>query len=101
MDSILEYKPFRSTSPVRKIPSSALLFFLLITLAITWGITGSYIFLPEQTTGLFGALEGAHPLYFLATWGPGIAGLILVLSYGGWHGLRAFLVRLAMWPKVS
>ena len=89
-------------SPVDKrsfqdVPSQALLYFLLLTLAITWGIAGTFIFFPEQAAGLFGELEGAHPLYFVATWGPGLAGFIVVLSYGGWSGVRRFLSRLFLW----
>lgn len=79
------------------VPSAALIPFVLLTLAITWGIAGFYIFLPELAVPLFGALEGAHPLYFLAVWGPGIAGIVVVLAYGGRPGLRAFLLRLRMW----
>ncbi|MEQ8743016.1 CPBP family intramembrane glutamic endopeptidase [Parasphingorhabdus sp.] len=44
-----------------------------------------------------GEISGTHPLYFLATWAPGIAGLILVLAYSGLTGLRAFLSRLLLW----
>ena len=89
----------RSLVPARRIhpgqvPSRALAWFLAITLAITWGIAGSYIFFPDAMAALFGAMEGAHPLYFVATWGPGIAGIVLVLAYGGRTGLRAYLKRL-------
>ncbi len=81
----------------REIPSHALVYFVLLTVAITWGIAGAFIFFPKQATGLFGELEGAHPLYFLATWGPGLAGLILVFAYGGSRGLKRFLSRLFLW----
>jgi membrane protease YdiL (CAAX protease family) len=74
-----------------------LIYFVLLTLAITWGIAGGYIYFPETAAALFGELEGAHPLYFLATWGPGIAGIVIVLAYGGRQGLRAFLGRLVLW----
>ncbi|MGJ8623664.1 MAG: CPBP family glutamic-type intramembrane protease [Yoonia sp.] len=83
--------------PIREVPSHALLYFFLLTFAITWGIAGAYIFFPIQATGLFGELEGAHPLYFIATWGPGLAGFILVLFYGGSGGLSRFLSRLFLW----
>lgn len=79
------------------VPSRALISFVLLTLAITWGIAGFYIYFPERAVALFGEMEGAHPLYFLATWGPGIAGIVTVLIYGGRQGLRAFMSRLFMW----
>lgn len=85
----------------RPVPSQALVSFLLITLAITWGIAGFYIFLPDTAVALFGGLEGAHPLYFVATWGPGIAGILVVLIHGGARGLRAFLSRLFLCPRAA
>ncbi|MEQ8515516.1 MAG: CPBP family intramembrane glutamic endopeptidase, partial [Chromatocurvus sp.] len=78
-------------------PSSALTVFVLATFAITWGIVGSYILLPETATTLFGAISGGHPLYFLATWAPAITGVALVVAYTGLRGLRVFLSRLLMW----
>jgi membrane protease YdiL (CAAX protease family) len=68
-----------------------------MTLAVTWGIAGAYIFLPDLVVPVFGELVGAHPLYFIATWGPGIAGVALVLNYGGRSGLRAFMSRVLWW----
>lgn len=79
------------------VPSSALVLFVLVTFAITWGIVGSYIFVPEAAVALFGEISGAHPLYFLATWAPGIAGVAIVLIHTGRAGLAAFLSRLLLW----
>jgi len=81
----------------RGIPSLAIVFFVLGTFAITWGILGSYILFPETTVSLFGEISSGHPLYFVATWAPAIAGLTLVVLYTGMRGLRAFLSRLLMW----
>jgi membrane protease YdiL (CAAX protease family) len=79
------------------LPSYALLFFALLTFGITWSVIGSYIYFPEQAAATFGEISGSHPLYFLATWAPGIAGILLVLAFGGVRGLRAFLSRLLYW----
>lgn len=87
----------RSSTSTGHVPTFALIYFILITLAVTWGIAGSYIFLPGLMVPIFGELVGAHPLYFLATWGPGIAGIVLVLMYGGKPGLRAFMSRVFLW----
>lgn len=87
----------QGTTRLYSVPPQALVYFVLLTVLITWGIAGFYIFFPEIAAALFGELKGAHPLYFLATWGPGIAGIILVLAYGGRQGLRAFLSRMFLW----
>ncbi|MCB9992135.1 MAG: CPBP family intramembrane metalloprotease [Hyphomicrobiaceae bacterium] len=79
------------------LPSHALIFYVAITFAITWGIGGTFIFLPEWAEATFGQLSGLHPLYFLATWAPAIAGIGLVFAYGGISGLGAFLSRLTLW----
>jgi len=79
------------------VPSSALAVFVLVTFAITWGITGSYIFAPETAASVFGEISGSHPLYFLATWAPAVAGIGVVLIHTGRAGLAAFLSRLLLW----
>jgi membrane protease YdiL (CAAX protease family) len=83
--------------PGHALPSSALVPFALVTFAITWGVIGAYILLPDRTAAAFGQIHGGHPLYFLATWAPAIAGVALVLAHGGVRGLGAFLSRLLLW----
>lgn len=86
-----------SVSSDRALPFRALLSFVLITFAITWGIIGGYILFPEAAAAAFGEMSGTHPLFFMATWAPAIAGLLLVLAHGGFRALRAFLSRLLLW----
>lgn len=71
--------------------------FLLITFAIAWGILALYIFLPAQTTELFGALSGQHPLFFLAVYAPAIAACIIVVRHSGPGGFRLYLSRVLLW----
>lgn len=97
MESQTHSNTLQHTTPTHIVPSRGLIFFALLTLAITWGIAGGYIFFPEQAAAAFGELEGAHPLYFIATWGPGIAGIVLVLIHCGVGGLRAFMSRMFLW----
>ncbi|OOY18754.1 CAAX protease family protein [Thioclava sp. DLFJ5-1] len=81
-------------------PSStarALLAFLALTFAITWGVIGSYIFWPDAMAARFGQISGSHPLFFLATWAPAIAAFTLVVASAGLGGLRGFLLRLLIW----
>lgn len=79
------------------IPTTALPFFAIITFTITWGLTGFYIFFPGEAVSWFGEISGAHPIFFLATWGPAIAGFALVLIYGRLSGLQSFMARLRLW----
>jgi membrane protease YdiL (CAAX protease family) len=83
-------------TPQRAIPSSALLLIVAITFAINWGIVGSFIVFPHHFVAWFGEISGSHPAFFLATWAPAIAAMVLVLSYGGISGLKAFLSRLRL-----
>lgn len=88
---------FVADRPKPILPSYALLFFALLTFGVTWSVIGGYIYFPEQAAATFGEISGSHPLYFLATWAPGIAGILLVLAFGGLRGLRGFLSRLLYW----
>ena len=85
------------TSADVDLPGSVPLPFVLITFAITWGLVGFYIFFPEMAVSAFGAISGAHPVFFLATWGPAIAAFVLIALHAGWAGLRRFLSRLWLW----
>ena len=50
----------------RRVPTLALLPFILMTFAITWGLVGIYIVRPEQAAAWFGEISGSHPFFFLA-----------------------------------
>ena len=78
-------------------PSTAIVLFVALTFAITWSIIGGYILFPDSAVAFFGDISGSHPLYFIATWAPAIAGIGLVLIFGGLPGLRVFLSRLLLW----
>lgn len=83
--------------PARDIPSSALALFVLLTFAVTWGLTGIYILAPEFAEARFGAISGTHPMFLLATWGPAFAAFTLILAWRGVSGVRLFLGRLLVW----
>ena len=74
-----------------------LLSFLVLTFSITWGVIGLYVLAPVQAAAWFGELSGSHPLFFLATWAPGISATVVVLTRSGAAGLRRFLGRLLLW----
>jgi len=86
-------------APIRRfqIPSQALIAFLILTLGITWGLIGIYIFRPEWASATFGEISGSHPFFFLATWAPAISAFALLLYFAGLSGVKAFLTRLLIW----
>ena len=87
-----------SRSPhVDDVPSSAIIPFVIITFAVTWGLTGIYILRPVEATAWFGEIGGTHPFFFLATWAPAIAAFAVTLRCGGLRGLRSFTSRAALW----
>ena len=81
----------------RPVPWAALLPFTLITFAISWGILGLYIFVPEAANRGFGEITGQHPAFVLAVWAPAFAAFAVVLYFGGLQGARAFVSRLGLW----
>ncbi len=86
-----------SSGESAQVPFNSLGAFLLIAFGLAWGILALFIFLPDQTTSLFGELTGQHPLFFLAVYAPAIAAFILVIYYGGAGGFRRYLARLWLW----
>ena len=76
--------------------------FLAITFGLTWGIAALLIFFADQVTAIFGEITQTNPLYILAVYAPGIAGVFLVWRHYGLKGLGSFLRRLTLWrmPRV-
>lgn len=82
--------------PTRTIP-----LFLTMTFLITWGIVGFYVLAPELASRWFGEISGSHPLFFVATWSPASAAIVLILANTGASDLRRFLSRLLLWRAPS
>lgn len=80
-----------------RISTISLIPFAAVTFAVTWSILGAYILFPEETTDLFGALSGQHPLFYLAVWAPALAAFSIVFQQQGVTGLRRFLGRFLEW----
>lgn len=74
--------------------SRIVIFFLLMTFSLTWGIAAFIIIFPEIFSKIFGELNNKNPLYILAVYSPAIASLILVVKNYGISGLKGFLKRI-------
>ena len=76
--------------------------FLALTFGLTWGIAALLILFSDQVAAIFGELTASNPLYILAVYAPGIAGVFLVWRSYGLKGLGSFFRRLTLWrmPRV-
>ena len=87
----------RNTDIPRKVPTFALVPFLVITFGLAWGVFVGSIFFTDTVTCLFGEISARNPLFILAVYAPAIAALTLVLRYAGLSGVKGYLSRLLLW----
>ena len=71
--------------------------FLALTFGATWGIATLLIFFTDQIVSIFGEIGLANPVFILAVYAPGFAGVFLVWRHYGSAGLGSYLRRLTMW----
>src|SRR3712207_2770317 len=71
--------------------------FFALTFGLTWGIVALLILFPNQIEVIFGELNSRNPMFILAVYSPGIAGVLLVVRHYGIKGLGSFLRRLTLW----
>ncbi len=71
--------------------------FLAITFGLTWGLAALLMLFYDQIVAIFGEVSSTNPLFILAVYAPGIAGIFLVLMNYGIRGLGSFLRRLTIW----
>ncbi len=83
--------------PLSNISTKTLAAFLAITFGLTWGIVALVILFNEQMTALFGEMSMTNPLFILAVYAPGLAGIFLVWWHYRLEGLGSFLRRLTLW----
>ena len=76
--------------------------FLALTFGMTWGIAALLIFFTDQVVAVFGEITSSNPLFILAVYAPGLAGVSLVWRSCGLKGLGSFFRRLTLWrmPRV-
>lgn len=71
--------------------------FLAITFGLTWGLAALLMVFYDQIVAIFGEVNASNPLFILAVYAPGIAGVIMILRHYGLRGLGSFLRRLTLW----
>jgi len=71
--------------------------FLALTFGLTWGLAALLILFNDQIVAIFGEISITNPLYILAVYSPGFAGVFLVWRHYGLRGLGSFLQRLSLW----
>jgi len=74
-----------------------LIAFLLLAFGLSWGTIAVLILFPDQITALFGEISSSNPLFILAVYAPGLAGIILIWRHYGLRGLGSFFRRLTLW----
>lgn len=84
-------------SGVRPMGTKTLISFLAISFGLTWGLAVLLLLFYDQVVALFGEVTMTNPLFILAVYAPGIAGVLLVWWHNGLKGLGSFFRRLTLW----
>jgi uncharacterized protein len=71
--------------------------FFAITFGLTWGLAALLMLFYDQIVAIFGEVSPSNPLFILAVYAPGFAGVGLVWWHYGLKGLGSFLRRLTLW----
>ncbi len=64
--------------------------FFTISFGLIWGIALLMILFSEQLVSSFGEIDTTNPLYILAVYKVGLAGVFLVLRFYGLRGLLSY-----------
>ena len=71
--------------------------FLAIAFGLTWGLAALLLLFYDPIVAIFGEISYTNPLFILAVYSPGIAGIFLVWQSYGLKGLGSFFRRLTLW----
>ncbi len=71
--------------------------FLALSFGLTWGLAAILFLFYDQVVAIFGEVSSTNPLFILAVYAPGIAGVLLVWRSYGLKGLGSFFRRLTLW----
>jgi membrane protease YdiL (CAAX protease family) len=70
---------------------------IVLSFGLTWSIAAILILFYDQVVAIFGEITISNPLYILAVYSPGIAGVFLVWRHFGVAGLGSFFKRMTLW----
>lgn len=79
------------------ITTKTLVPFLALAFGLTWGIAALLILFTDQIVAIFGEISMTNPLFILAVYAPGFAGVFLIWWHHGIRGLVSFFRRLTLW----
>jgi uncharacterized protein len=71
--------------------------FFALAFGLGWGILALLILFTDRIEAIFGAVGYTNPVFILAVYSPGIAGVFLVWRYYGVKGLGSYFRRLTLW----
>jgi uncharacterized protein len=71
--------------------------FFALSFILTWGIAALLILFYDQIVAVFGEIGYTNPLFILAVYSPGFAGMFLVWRHYGLKGIGSFFKRLTLW----
>ena len=74
-----------------------LLSFLGLTFGLSWVPMALFMLFADQFTALFGEMSSHNPIFLLAVYAPGLAGIFLIWWHYGLKGLGSFFRRLLLW----
>lgn len=86
-----------SSANVRPMGIKTIASFLAISFGLTWGLAAVLMLFYDQVVALFGEITMTNPLFILAVYAPGIAGVLLIWWHYGLRGLGSFFRRLTLW----
>lgn len=71
--------------------------FFALAFGLGWGVLALLIFVRDPIQAIFGPIGYTNPVFILAVYTPGIAGVFLVWWHYGLQGLGSYLRRLTLW----
>jgi membrane protease YdiL (CAAX protease family) len=74
-----------------------LITFFALAFGLSWGSLALLILFQDQMEAIFGEVSATNPLFLLAVYTPGIAGVFLVWRHYGIKGLLSFFKRITLW----
>ena len=80
-----------------KMEAKTLIPFLAVTFGLSWGAIALLVLFYDQITAIFGEMSTTNPIFILAVYSPGFAGIFFVWRHYGLRGLGSFFRRLTLW----